>query len=173
MAMNNTFTLSKPVINSFIINAAALLLIYFTPAISHLLNFPLYLAEPMRLMLILAMVHGDKRNAYLLAVTLPLFSFAISAHPVFYKMLLISAELTLNVWLFFMLRNRLKNDFAAMLSAIILSKLAYYLFKAIFISVALIGPGLISTPIWIQLLTSVLFSGYVFLMWTKNNPAKS
>ncbi|MBW6490305.1 MAG: hypothetical protein K0B15_03815 [Lentimicrobium sp.] len=169
--MTSTFSLSRPVLGSIIINAAALLLIYFTPALSHLFNFPMYLIEPMRLMLILAIVHSDRRNAYLLAVTLPLFSFAISAHPVFYKMLLISAELTLNVWLFFLLKSRMKNDFAAMLSAIILSKLAYYLFKFIFISIALIGPGLISTPIWIQLLTSVIFSGYVLMMWKKGSTA--
>jgi len=165
--MSTLIVTRKPVISSLLINAAALVLIYFIPTLSHLLNFPLYLIEPMRLMLILAMVHGDRRNAYLLAATLPLFSFAISAHPVFYKMVLISAELTLNVWLFFMLRERFKNNFAAMVSAIILSKVAYYLLKAIFISAVLIGPGLFSTPIWIQLLTTLIFSGYAFLVLRK------
>ncbi|MEA5110088.1 hypothetical protein SDC9_18118 [bioreactor metagenome] len=154
----------KAITNSIIINTSAILLIYFTPALTHFLNFPLYLIEPMRLMLVLAMIHSDRRNAYLLALTLPLFSFAVSAHPVIYKMLLITAELLFNVWLFYTFRNRMKNIFAAMASAIIISKAAYYGFKAIFISLALIGPGLISTPIWIQLLTTLLFSSYALLL---------
>lgn len=151
-------------INNLILNSAALLLIYFTPALSHILYFPLYLIEPMRLVLILAMLHSDRRNAYLLALTLPVFSFTVSAHPVFYKMLLISAELTMNVWLFFMLSSKLKNNFAAMLSAIVLSKVTYYLLKSGFIYFALIGTGLFSTPIWIQAVTTIIFSTYAFII---------
>ncbi|MDY0101331.1 MAG: hypothetical protein RBS07_00225 [Lentimicrobium sp.] len=119
-------------------------------------------------MVVLAMVHGDKRNAFILAATLPLFSFAISAHPVFYKMLLISAELSLNVWLFYVLKERMRNNFMAMISAVVLSKTAYYLLKSVFISAALLGAGLFSTPVWIQGLTTILFGAYAFI-WSKNN----
>jgi hypothetical protein len=161
-------TISKSeTFNSIIINSAALLLVYFTPALSHLLNFPLYLIEPMRLMLIVAMVHGSRQNAFLLAITLPLFSFAVSGHPVFYKMLLISAELTLNVWLYFMFLRVFKNSFTAMLSGIVISKVAYYLVKAVLISLAVTGPGLFSTPIWIQVITTLIFSGYAFVILKK------
>lgn len=161
----STASLSRSTITkSIIINTTAILLVYFTPALSHFLNFPLYLIEPMRLMLVLAMIHGDRRNAYLLALTLPIFSFAVSAHPVIYKMLLITGELMFNVWLFYALRNRIKNAFAAMASAIIISKAAYYGLKAIFISLALIGPGLISTPLWIQLITTLIFSSYALIL---------
>jgi hypothetical protein len=153
----------KTMISSIIINSVALLLIYFTPALSHLLNFPLYLVEPMRLMIVLAMLHSDKRNAFILAATLPLFSFAISAHPVFYKMLLISAELIINVWLFYALRERMRNNFTAMISAIVLSKAVYYLLKSLFISAALLGAGLFSTPIWIQGITTLVFGAYAFI----------
>jgi hypothetical protein len=157
----------KTMISSIIINSVALLLIYFTPALSHLLNFPLYLVEPMRLMIVLAMLHSDKRNAFILAATLPLFSFAISAHPVFYKMLLISAELIINVWLFYALRERMRNNFTAMISAIVLSKAVYYLLKSLFISAALLGAGLFSTPIWIQGITTLVFGAYAFA-WSRN-----
>ena len=163
-------TITKPVlINSLIINSVAVVLIYFTPALSHLLNFPLYLIEPMRLMLILAMVHSNKQNAFLLALTLPLFSFAISAHPVFYKMLLISAELTLNVWLYYMLFKAFKNNFTALLSSILISKVAYYILKAVLIYTLLLEPGLFSTPIWIQLITSLVFSTYAFFVLRGKN----
>lgn len=158
-------TISKSeTFRSVIISSFALLLIYFTPALSHLLNFPLYLIEPMRLMLIVAMVHSNKQNAYLLAITLPLFSFAVSGHPVFYKMLLISAELTLNVWLYFIFLRVFKNNFTAMLTGIVISKAVYYLVKAVLISLAVTGPGLFSTPIWIQVLTTLIFSGYAFVI---------
>ncbi len=169
--MNAIATPRKTMISSILINLTAILFIYFTPALSHLLNFPLYLVEPMRIMVVLAMVHGDKRNAFLLAATLPLFSFAISAHPVFYKMVLISAELTLNVWLFYVLKERMRNNFTAMISAIVLSKAVYYLLKSIFISSALLGAGLFSTPIWIQGVTTILFGAYAFI-WSRNNGLK-
>ncbi len=163
-------TLSKPlIIKSVVINSAAILLIYFTPALSHLLNFPLYLIEPMRLMLILAMVHSNRSNAYLLAITLPLFSFAVSGHPVFFKMLLITTELTLNVWLFFLLSHKIKSIFTAMLLSVILSKIAYYSLKAGLISFAVIGPGLFSTPVLIQIITTLIFSTYTFLILGKKS----
>ncbi len=69
----------KNIIASLILDAAALAFIYLVPTFSHLLSLPVYFIEPMRLMLILAMVHTDKRNAYILALTMPLFSFIISA----------------------------------------------------------------------------------------------
>lgn len=154
----------KSLVSGLLINISAVLLVYFIPTLSHLLNFPLYLIEPMRIMVILAVLHTHKRNAYFLAATLPLFSYAISAHPVFYKMLLISAELVLNVWLFLLLKDRIKNIFAAMTTAIVASKIAYYLLKALFIYFALIGGSLFSTPVWIQLLTTAIFSAYAFLI---------
>ncbi|MFH1120340.1 MAG: hypothetical protein V1775_10985 [Bacteroidota bacterium] len=162
--MKTTEVIKPLVIKSLIIDLAAILLIFFTPALSHLLGFPVYLVEPMRLMLILAMVHSERRNAYLLALTLPLFSYAVSGHPLFYKMLLISMELTLNVWIFYFLNSKIKNVPVAMLTAIFMSKIAYYLLKAALISVALIGPGLFSTPLWIQIVTSMIFTTYAFFV---------
>ncbi len=166
----NEAILKKPTLTSSIaINSAALLLIYFTPAISHLMNFPLYLIEPMRLMLIIAMVHSNRQNAFLLAISLPLFSFAVSGHPVFYKMLLISAELTLNVWLYFIFLKVFRNSFTAMLSGIVISKVVYYLLKALLISMMITGPGLFATPIWVQVLTTLIFSGYAFVVLRKRD----
>jgi hypothetical protein len=51
-----------------------------------------------------------------------------------------------------------------MLSAIVISKLVYYLLKFLLISFAVLGPGLIATPVYLQIITSIVFSGYVFLM---------
>ncbi len=74
MATNLTAINTKGLISkSLIIDILGLTFIYFVPAISHLLSFPLYLVEPMRVMLIIAIAHTTKRNAYLIALTLPVF----------------------------------------------------------------------------------------------------
>ena len=151
-------------VRTIIIDLMALLSIYLVPAISHFLSFPVYYLEPMRIMLILAIAHTSRKNAYLIALTLPLFSFLISAHPSLIKTSLITSELLLNVWLFFFLSEKLSNKMFSMLVAIIISKLVYYFVKFLFIQSALISGSLISTPIYIQLMMMVLLSTYIFLI---------
>ena len=149
---------------SIIFDILALAFIYFVPALSHLFNVPIYLVEPMRIMLILAMVHTSKTNAYLIALTLPVFSFVISSHPNVFKGLIMTAELVFNVWLFFEISKKVSNQFIAMVSAIVISKLVYYLMKFALISFTILESGLFSTPIYLQIFTAVVFSGYFYLM---------
>ena len=173
--MKNIIALSstKTNIRSIIIDLFALTFIYLVPTFSHLLSFPLYLIEPMRLMLIVALVHTTKRNAYLIAFSLPLFSFLISGHPMALKTGLISLELLFNVYLFFKLSEIIKNKFAPILISIILSKIFYYAVKFAFISFALLSTNIISTPIYIQLITMFVFSSYLFLMLRKKGVGSS
>lgn len=158
---------SRQNVKSVLFDIAALAFIYFVPAISHLLSLPVYLIEPMRLMLILALVHTTKQNAYIIALSLPLFSFLISAHPVLPKMVLISFELVLNVFLFFALLKKFNNTFLAVLLSIITSKLIYYLLKFALIKLTIIDSGLISTPIVIQVIMVLIFSSYLFSFYRK------
>lgn len=158
---------SKQNFKSAFFDIAALAFIYFVPAISHLISLPVYLIEPMRLMLILALVHTTKQNAYIIAVTLPLFSFLISAHPVLPKMILISFELVLNVFLFYLLITKFKNTFFPIIISIIASKLVYYVIKFGLIKLTLLDSGLISTPIPIQVITALIFSSYLFSFYRK------
>jgi hypothetical protein len=162
--MNNTLVLSEKNIKTAVIDFSALLFIFFTPAISHLFSFPVYLLEPMRIMLILSLVHTSKKNAYLIALTLPLFSFLISAHPSIIKSLLITGELLFNVWLFLYLSEKIKNVFGAAAASIIVSKIAYYAVKYLLISSALITGGLISTPLMIQAVVTLVLSGYLYFV---------
>ena len=159
---------TKRTISYVIFDILALAFIYLVPTISHMLSFPLYLIEPMRIALILALVHTTKRNAYIIALTLPIFSYLVSAHPVFYKMLLISGELVLNVWLFYFILSKTKNAFVSILSAIVTSKAIYYIAK--FIAVALIlktGESIIATSLTIQVATTLVFSVYLGLMFRR------
>lgn len=149
---------------SLALDFVALALIYFIPAISHMLSFPLYYAEPMRIIVILAIAHTTKRNAYLLAFTLPLFSLMATGHPIFYKSLLMSAELAINVFLFYQISKKIENKFFSMLISIILSKTIYYVFKFVLISFTVLKLDLISTPLLAQLFVSVAVSGYLFMV---------
>lgn len=163
--MNNTTSviLKKPTIVSLLFDLLALTFIFFVPAISHMLSVPVYLIEPMRIMLILALVHTNRTNAYILAIGLPLFSFLVSSHPVFLKMILIAAELSLNVWLFYLLRKH-TSAFFAVLGSVLLSKVAYYIVKFGLLNFALLQGNLISTPLYIQLIMTFIFSGYAWLL---------
>ncbi len=147
-----------------LLDLTAVAFIYFLPAMSHLLGVKLYLIEPMRLMLILAMVHTNRNNAFLLAVTLPIFSFLISSHPVFVKTLLISAELVVNVALFFFLVNKI-HKLPAIFLSIWLSKIFYYGLKFIALELLLISGSLVGTPLLVQLATSAAFAIYLMVFF--------
>lgn len=153
----------KSTVKAGLLDLSALAFIYFVPALSHMLSIKLYLIEPMRLMLILAMVHTHRKNAFLLALTLPFFSYLISSHPVFIKSALIAAELMVNVALFYLL-VRYVHRLGAIFASIWLSKIFYYGLKYIAIMTVLPGESLIGTPLQIQLVTSAAFSLYLFLM---------
>ncbi|MDZ7777792.1 MAG: hypothetical protein U5L09_20335 [Bacteroidales bacterium] len=157
----NVLTLNRNISFSLIFNILAVALIYFIPAISHALSFPLYLFEPMRLVLVLALVHTNKQNAYVLAATLPFVSFILSGHPLFFKAFLISGELVLNVALFFAFLRFFQAKFTAILASIVVSKAIYYLGKYALIQFAVLDSSLVSTALWIQVATMALFSIYV------------
>ena len=164
-------TLKKPIVLTALFDATAILVIYLVPTISHLLSFPVYLFEPMRIMLFISLAHFRKSNAYLIALTLPLFSYLVSSHPLPPKMVLITLELMLNVYLFFFIRDKLKNIFAASFLSILLSKSVYYLLKFGLLSFAILEGSLVSTPLYIQLIVSVLLSTYLLLILRKSKPA--
>lgn len=159
--------LNSQKIRSILFDIAAIAFIYFVPAISHLLSLPVYYIEPMRLMLVLALVHTTKKNAYLIALTLPLFSFLISAHPVFPKMILIAFELSLNVFIFYALVSKFKHTIFPIFISIIASKMVYYVIKFGLIQLAVLKSGLISTPLAMQLTTTLVFSVYLYLLFKK------
>jgi hypothetical protein len=118
----------------------------------------------MRLLIILAIAHTSRRNAYVLAIVLPVFSYVISSHPSMFKMLAIMMELILNIWLFFYLWKRMKTIFVAMLASIVISKMVYYLLKYIMIRLDLIEGTLIATPWLAQMIMALAFSMYIWII---------
>ena len=164
--MDNTalHPLSYLKIKNLIFDLIAILAIYLVPAISHLFSFPVYYLEPMRIMLVLAIVHTSRKNAYLIALTLPLFSLLVSAHPSIIKSSLITGELLVNVWLFFLLSEKISNKMLSMLLSITVSKIFYYVLKFLLINSVIMNGNLFSTPVYIQIVMLFLLSGYVYLI---------
>ncbi len=167
--MINMISLSLPNrrIKTLLFDFFALAVITILPAVSHMLSFPLYLLEPIRIILVLSMAHTLRKNSYLLALLLPLFSFIISAHPSVLKMFLIASELVLNVWFFFSFTKILKNYFASMFASIVISKIYYYAVKFLFLNFGFINGELLSTPVYIQIIVSLALSFYVYFIFNK------
>ncbi|MCR4965143.1 MAG: hypothetical protein K6A41_05760 [Bacteroidales bacterium] len=150
-----------------IFDVLALSVVYFLPALAHLTAIPLRVIEPFRIVILLsAITLGSKRNAYALALTMPLFSFIITGHPVMAKMFLISLELLLNVFVLDLLSRRFSiNPLLAITSSIVFSKIAYYLLKYLFISQGIMSMSLFSMPILQQvvvaLATALIFAYFL------------
>lgn len=164
-------TLSIPV-KSALLDGLALAFIYLMPTFSHILPFPLYFIEPMRIMVVLAMMHTHRNNAYILALTLPIFSFAIASHPVLIKSMLIAIELAAMVGLFYLLKKQM-HQFLAIFSAIVLGKILYYAMKYFAVHFALISvrpnESIVGIALGIQLITTLIISGYVWIVMSRNN----
>ncbi len=134
-------------------------LFYMVPTLSHLTSIPFYRFEPMRCVLLLnLLLTGNKKNAYIMAVTLPLFSFFVGGHPVFAKALLMAAELSANVFLFDELSNKMRNPAIAMFLSIAASKVLYYIIKFGFISVGILDGPMVATGLMTQLIVAVVLS---------------
>lgn len=133
--------------------------IYFIPSISHMLSFPLYLFDPMRLSVLGSyLLLRSRNNSLFLAMTLPLVSFLLSGHPIAIKNMIIAIELVMNVLLidvFF--RSKIKTFYATLLS-ITLSKAVYYFLKTTIVYWGLLQTSIIDTNMFIQLGVTVVIS---------------
>ncbi len=152
----------------------ALTAIYFVPVLSHQFSLPIYYIEPMRMAIVFSLLFANLNNSLILAVTLPFFSFFISAHPILAKSLLISSELVVNVVLFYWLKSFFKNLTLCLAYSIILSKVYYYFVKYLLLKFAILTGALVSTPISIQLIVFIviIFSYLLVLKYSANNNKK-
>lgn len=154
---------TKQFVKPAVFDIMALAVIYLVPGFSHLFAIPLYYAEPMRLMLVLSIMFTSKRNVFLIAVSMPIFSMLVSGHPMFYKAVIMSGELLFNAFLYFAFVEKLKNKFASMVLSIALSKAFYYGLKILLLNLALMSGDLVATPIIFQLGVILVFSSVMML----------
>jgi hypothetical protein len=153
-----------------LIDILAFALVYFIPALAHLTGIPLFMVEPMRLGLILSIVHTTRVNSVILALTLPVFSYLVSGHPEFIKMVIITFELLLNTILFYWLLERIHRPFTAMILSILFSKIACYLAYWPVFSFAFLVSEAEPVFLLIQGATTLVFSTYTFIILKKAKP---
>lgn len=150
----STWTTQLPVIS--LIDLGIIAVLYVLPGITHLLPIPIYLIDPMRLLLFLTLLTTNRMNSLLLAASIPLISTFFSGHPIFPKNILIAAELSLNVVVFHWILAKRDSIFLAGIVSILSAKAFYYLLKMGLITMGLLGGVLISTALTHQLIPLAL-----------------
>jgi len=159
--------ISLPLKRDIIFDSAALVFIGLAPAFAHFASLPLYMIEPMRLILVLALVHTNRMNAWILAAVLPLFSYLVSGHPEPLKMLIITAELLANTGLFLMLIRKGAYPFVAMVLSITLSKVFCYSLYMLLFPWNFVVAEAQSGFLMIQGAVTVLLAGYTAFIFIK------
>jgi hypothetical protein len=159
----------KPILRTVLIDAALILLLCLTPAISHFSGLSYHYIEPMRIALFLGLLMvEDKRNGYLLAVLLPVSSMIISGMPIPPVCALMVLELILNIFIYHLLTRVTKSAFVGMFTGIIVSKALFRVLKwAMLINGSYITSVLFAN--WqIQLIVSVALTiGFTLLLGIK------
>lgn len=166
MVMNEQ-TLSLPTKREFIFDSAALAFIGLAPAFAHFASLPIYMIEPMRLMLVLALVHTNRMNAWVLAAILPLFSYLVSGHPEPLKMLVITAELLANTGMFLLLVRRGIFPFVSMFLAIAGSKVFCYSLYMLLFPWSFVVAEAQTGFLMIQGAVTILLASYTALIFMK------
>ena len=157
---SSQFTVHKNQINkstnqqiNILIDAALLGVALLLPTLSHLVALPVYQLNPMLLLLMIGVGCVKNRyNSWLLALLLPLASYFLVGMPSLTKALCMVAEFSAVVTILPMLRCRM-SDFPAVLLSVLCAKVVYYGIKTL-----LLGSLMVDTSLWMQLLSVVLAS---------------
>ena len=157
---------------SLLLDTIAVLFIVYLGDISRFIGYPVYVLDPMRMMVILAFAFTPRWNSWVLALLLPFASYVFGMHPSITKTSLMAAELLLNVWLFWFLLDKIKVSVLSILISIVFSKAVYYLLKYLCIQYGLLQGNLVSTPLDIQVITTIVFSVFIFFAFLFNRKPK-
>jgi hypothetical protein len=142
--------------NVLLIDVVLLVALYLVPVLSHLTAIPLYMLEPMRIAVIIALLFTNRTNAYFIAMTIPLASVLLTGHPEPLKAALMCVEFTglVAIYSFLALKLRMPN-IAALAAGILLAKVVYYALKSAALSAGLLAGNLVSTPLKTQLILAI------------------
>jgi hypothetical protein len=152
-----------------ILDIFALAVVFFTPAIAHLIRIPFYMIEPMRLMIMLSIAHSTRFNTLILALSLPLFSWAVSGHPELFKMMIMTGEMVVNVLLYYYLVRKNDSVFLSMIISIIFSKVLCYSSYLVFFSMMFLREEADPAFLISQVVTTLIFSSYVAIILRKKS----
>ncbi|MBQ6067904.1 MAG: hypothetical protein IJK84_00235 [Bacteroidales bacterium] len=168
MTMNATFVKWGALWRVVAIDALLLMVACLVPTLSHLLAWPLYQLNPMMLVLLAGMLLvGDRRNAYLLAVLLPVVSMLAVGMPTPLKALCMVAEYATLVFVCGRLQawnGSWLGRTGALLVAVLAGKVVYYMLKALVLAPAV----LVGTSVWLQLGVAVVAAVVYGVLKAKN-----
>ena len=91
--MKNKVTIK--ISTTLFLDIVAVLFIVFLGEVSRFLGYPVYVLDPMRMMIILAFAFTPRWNGWVLALLLPLASYFFGYHPTITKTSLMAMELLL------------------------------------------------------------------------------
>lgn len=121
-ALTKNWTLDRIALVDILFVAIACLI----PTMSHLFAFPFYRLNPMLMVLLCGrLVVGNRPNAYLLAVLMPVVSSLVVGLPVMTKAFCMVFEY-LSVLVVFDRLSSKTHDFVALVCAVLFSKVVYY-----------------------------------------------
>ena len=136
--MENTIQRSH-VLRTVAIDAVLLTLALLLPVGFHAVGVNLRFLEPMRLVLLAAILFvPERKNAYIIAFILPWLSFVIIGVPMWWKAGMMSVELIINVYLIYRFTDEKLNAGFSVLISILLAKTFYYVVKYIFIQTTIL-----------------------------------
>jgi len=142
--------------NVLLIDAVLLAALYLLPSLSHATALPVYMLEPMRIALIVALLFTNRANAYFIAVTVPLASVLLTGHPEPLKAVLMCIEFSVLIAAYGLLAQRLRIPaFASLVAAILAGKVVYYAMKSVALGAGWLGGSLVSTPVQTQVVLAL------------------
>ena len=146
-----------------LVDAMVLLSFYMTIVFAHVLPFPLYQLDPMKILVLVTVMYSTRWNSVTIAAVLPVLSFLSTGHPIFPKFLIMSMELMIFSWVMSFLIQKQSGAVMTFISAILVSKLAYYAIKAGAIGFGVLNQQLVSTELWVQL-QAIILLGVIYAM---------
>ena len=167
MKFDPAYSITRNVRKVLFLDIFALVVVFFTPKIGEYTHMPFWMIEPMRLMVILSIAHSTRANSYLLALVLPAFSWAVSGHPEFFKMLVMTGEITFNVFLFYLLVRTIDSVFMSMIISIVVSKVLCYAIYLLFFPMSFVEGEADLSFLIAQVISTLVFSFYVYRVFRK------
>ena len=134
------------------------------PSASHLLNIPIYKANPMLALLLIGIaLSKDWRVGLALAVLMPVASFLTTGMPDGGKAVCMVAEYAALTSVFFLTSQKLTHTLLSIFIATVAGKIVYYGMKLLILSPA----TLIGTEWWIQLTSVVVLCCLFAIVYRK------
>ncbi len=152
----------QPLTKTLITDILVLLSFSLTLVIAHILPFPLYKLDPMKILVLVTVIYSSRWNSVAIAAALPILSFLSTGHPVFPKFLVMSSELMVFGFVLSSVHTRQSKKIIGFLSAILISKIIYYIIKGGIIALGYLDQPLISTAFYTQIQALVILAS-IFL----------